>query len=111
MFGGCDQDQTPKNDLFFIQPDCENNKEIFTHSGNYINDKHDSLYLKVTYMTPSGKGPIARFGHSACNFKNKYMCIFGGRNDSLFQEYETPILNDIHLYDFSKFHSLNSFQK
>jgi hypothetical protein len=40
--------------------------------------------MKAQLLHPSGKGPVARFGHSACNFMNKYMCVYGGRNDLLY---------------------------
>lgn len=45
---------------------------------------------------------MPRYGHAACVFKKRYMVIHGGRNDTLIKHTNHVILNDIHLYDFSK---------
>ena len=46
-----------------------------------------------------GKGPLARYKHTAAIFNN-YFIVFGGRNDKMYcDDMKTVGLNDIHLLD------------
>ena len=55
----------------------------------------DLLKLKVTKIEPIGKKPLPRYLHSSCII-GKYVAIYGGRNDILYnRNYSTIALNDI----------------
>jgi hypothetical protein len=61
--------------------------------------------LKVTFLSaskttckkirPSGPQPLPRRDHSCIVLKNRYICVFGGRDDNL----DIQNLNDLVLYD------------
>eukprot|EP00347_Sterkiella_histriomuscorum_P009141 403342363 len=104
MFGGIDDKKRISDKLWFIQPNqLANKSDAFAPNGSYLNlDMDTEVYITVRQIHPSGRGPLARYGHAACIFKNQqYMCIHGGRNDSLMNEQGiNPMLNDINLLDF-----------
>eukprot|EP00347_Sterkiella_histriomuscorum_P017664 403348471 len=104
MFGGIDDKKRISDKLWFIQPNqLANKSDAFAPNGSYLNlDMDTEVYITVREIHPSGRGPLARYGHTACIFKNQqYMCIHGGRNDSLMNESGiNPMLNDINLLDF-----------
>ena len=46
-----------------------------------------------------GKAPSPRFSHSACMISGRYLVIYGGRNDKMFNSVGNVALNDLHLLD------------
>ena len=61
------------------------------------------ISVELIKLEPNGKPPAPRCLHSAAQFSKKYLAIFGGRNDTHFAEYNNVALNDLCLYDISKF--------
>ena len=59
------------------------------------------MYFSIEIVKPGGKPPVARANHQACFF-NKYIAIYGGRNDSLYSDYSNTALNDLSLYNIEK---------
>ena len=103
LFGGCNEHQRPTNDLYLVTPDTQHNSQFMnSKTGHYILEDQDVIHVRCELLSPSGKGPLPRFGHSACNFMDRYLCIYGGRSDHLYQKYESTVLNDLHLYNYSK---------
>ena len=104
IFGGIDQDKQINNDLWLIEADAKHNKsEVFTAKGTYkYQSSSQQLYIKVQKVNAVGRPPMPRYGHAVCTFSKRYMVVHGGRNDSLIKETSHIILNDIHLYDYSK---------
>jgi hypothetical protein len=84
-----------------MTPDHEMNKnDVLDSKGNYISKYNDFLYIKSKKMNCDGRAPLPRYGHSACLFMDsKYMAIFGGKNNSIYPEIRSQILNDLHILD------------
>jgi hypothetical protein len=76
------------NDLWLIEPDSVANKK-------------DNI--KIRQIQAMGQAPVPRYAHAACFFQKRYMAVYGGRNDYLMSEASKFMLNDLHLYDISKF--------
>jgi len=101
IFGGCDDGKVATNELYMITSDHTVNKEdVLDLKGNYQTKYNDILYIKSKKVETQGQKPAPRFGHSVCLFMdNKYMALFGGKNNEVYPQIQSQILNDLHLLD------------
>ncbi|CDW73755.1 kelch motif family protein [Stylonychia lemnae] len=102
VFGGINEKKQIKDELWLIEPNQSSNKsDVYASNGAYLNLDFDTeIYVTARKLSPMGKGPCPRYGHSACLIKGLYLCVFGGRNDTIMKDGINPILNDLNLFDF-----------
>lgn len=101
LFGGLNQAGEPTNDLFHIRIDYKETSEIFDSKRNdFYEGAEPRIYLETRKLETSGTPPLARYMHTTENI-GKYLCIFGGKNDSIFAQTKNTALNDLHLFDIS----------
>eukprot|EP00347_Sterkiella_histriomuscorum_P019403 403341758 len=99
------------NELFLIKPDYQVNKQRLYFNkklGKDLDYKIDNKYpvpslaFEVVKLEPLGKPPLARCLHAQTFFAKRYLAVFGGRNDKMFQSHQNIALNDLCLYEISK---------
>jgi hypothetical protein len=96
------------NDLWLIEPDSVANKKenicIGNNKGDYPYMQSDNkVYIKIRKIQAMGQATVPKYAHAEFTFKKRYMAVYGERNDYLMSETSKFILNDLHLYDISKF--------
>ena len=106
------------NELWLIKPDYSENSRRLKLSKNAVTQIKDkdydyknkkkapSLSIEAVKVNPGGKPPVPRCLHSATAFGMQYVAFFGGKNDNFYKELNNVALNDIVLYDISKFKKL-----
>ena len=100
LFGGCDADGCPQNDIWLIEPDYDyNTTKLNASTGTFFSNKDPSLSINLTKLTSiKGKPPIPRFQASMVNVQAnncQLVVIYGGRNDQIFTRTNNVALNDI----------------
>lgn len=99
IFGGANSKKEPQNDIYFIRPYYKMNAELLDGKKlEFQENTQPRLYIEIFKLEPSGKPPCPRYLHTA-QFINKYIYIFGGRNDKVYKSLKNSALNDLHLYD------------
>ena len=74
-----------------------NQQVIDKKTGEYKPEKVAMISMVAGKVDTIGIGPCERHLHSAVVFQ-EYLCVFGGRNDSLYsKQMQTVALNDLHL--------------
>ena len=103
MFGGYNNKGELSNELWFLRPDYRENSELHMYmkkgSLEFSNPGTPTLSLIAEKREPEGRPPVARVLHTACFFNNRYLAIYGGKNESVYKYIHNLGLNDICLYD------------
>lgn len=103
LFGGVDPKGNLKNDIFLIEPFYfENQKVLSLATGEYAVHPYINL-MQQRIVDFKGKPPCPRIQHSATSFKNWdnhfFLVIYGGRNDSIYQNVQNVALNDLCMFN------------
>ena len=83
LFGGQNKSSKPTNYLFMI-------KLTKTKSG---------ITASMNFVAAKGKPPVPWYSHNSLFIEDKYLLIYGGRNDYINSLYNDIYLNDICLYN------------
>ena len=65
----------------------------------FTNPGSPTLAVIAEKREPEGRPPVPRVLHTACFFNNRYLAIYGGKNESVYKYIHNLGLNDICLYD------------
>lgn len=90
IFGGLDQRMVAQNDLWFVYPDYEYNRQLLSIVDlQFVTDPKE-LGMMITKIDDfKGKPPAPRSQFQMCNLKNgkgeQLLVIYGGRNDNIFE--------------------------
>lgn len=101
IFGGLDDKNKVNNDLWLLQPDIQKNMKYLNADASFKNLKVPKLKFKLKKIRSHGQSPCPRYAHAAC-FIRDFLCIHGGRNDSVYSELGNIGFNDFHMYDINK---------
>jgi hypothetical protein len=102
VFGGMNEERKPTNDLFHVRPCTKENSELFdSKRGDYYEGIEPRVYFEIKRVKAEGTPPPPRCQHTAEHL-GKYLFIFGGRNQDMFQNLSNTALNDLHMFDIEE---------
>lgn len=104
IFGGIDEREIYKNDLWLVAPDYDYNQTVINQDYSIVKGAKIGLTVKKI-ENYTGMPPCPRSQFQMTNLQSngeQLLIVYGGRNDVIFKQTQNVALNDICVFNINK---------